>query len=85
MTSRTTKPTKGSASRSTSGTNGSSARARPLTKLRTINETADLLNISPRTVRRLVDLGALQVHRFGRLVRVADGDIAVLLAANRCF
>ena len=56
---------------------------RPLTKLRTIEESAELLNVSPRTVRRLIASGALQVHRFGRLVRVADADIAVLLAASR--
>jgi excisionase family DNA binding protein len=76
-----TKP-KESASASPSGAT-SSARGRPLTRLRTIDETADLLNVSPRTVRRLIDSGVLHVHRFGRLVRIADGDIAVLLAANR--
>jgi excisionase family DNA binding protein len=58
-------------------------RGRLVTKLRTIAETAEVLNVSPRTVRRLIDSGALQAHRFGRLVRIADGDIAVLLAANR--
>ncbi len=29
-------------------------RGRPLSKLRTIDETAELLNVSPRTVRRLI-------------------------------
>ena len=83
MISRITKPSKQSASTAASPTNGSGAQRRPLTKLRTIDETADLLNVSPRTVRRLIDSGALQAHRFGRLVRIADGDIAVLVAANR--
>jgi hypothetical protein len=32
-------------------------RSRPITNLRTINETAELLNVSPRTVRRLIDSG----------------------------
>ena len=82
MSSRTNRP-KRSASTAASRTNGSGAQRRPLTKLRTIDETADLLNVSPRTVRRFIDLGALQAHRFGRLVRIADGDIALLLAANR--
>jgi excisionase family DNA binding protein len=59
------------------------ARGRPLTQLRTIAETAQLLNVSPRTVRRLIVSGALPAHRFGRLVRIADGGIAVLLFANR--
>jgi excisionase family DNA binding protein len=58
-------------------------RGRPLSKLRTIDETAELLNVSPRTVRRIIDSGALGVHRFGRLVRIADADLAVLLAASR--
>jgi excisionase family DNA binding protein len=62
-----------------------SNRGRPVTKLRTIAETAEVLNVSPRTVRRLIESGALQVHRFGRLVRIGDGDIAVLLTANRGF
>ena len=54
-----------------------------LLSCRTIDETSDVLNVSPRTVRRLIDSGALPVHRFGRLVRIADADIAVLLAENR--
>jgi excisionase family DNA binding protein len=82
MISRISKPAKESKS---TGASDNKTRGRPLTKLRTIDETAELLNLSPRTVRRLIDSGALQVHRFGRLVRIADGDIAALLAANRSF
>jgi excisionase family DNA binding protein len=55
----------------------------PLGKLRTIDETADILSVSTRTVRRLIDSGALPVHRFGRSVRVSDPDISLLLAASR--
>ena len=54
----------------------------PLGRLRTIDETADILSVSTRTVRRLID-SALPVHRFGRSVRVSDPDIALLLAASR--
>jgi excisionase family DNA binding protein len=57
--------------------------ARPVTKLRKIGETADILNVSERTVRRLIDMGALPAHRLGRSVRISDADIAVFLAANR--
>jgi excisionase family DNA binding protein len=56
---------------------------RPVTQLRTIDETAELLNISPRTVRRYVDSGELPVHRFGRSVRISNDDIAAFLAASR--
>jgi excisionase family DNA binding protein len=54
-----------------------------VTKLRTIDETADLFGISSRSVRRLVDSGALPVIRLGRSVRISDPDIAAFLAANR--
>jgi excisionase family DNA binding protein len=56
---------------------------RPFVRLRTIDETAEILNVSSRTVRRLIDSGALPVHRFGRSVRVSDPDIALLMAASR--
>jgi excisionase family DNA binding protein len=58
-------------------------RGRPLTRLRTIDEAAELLNVSPRTVRRLIESGALPVHRLGRLVRIGDADLAAFLAASR--
>ena len=56
---------------------------RPPAKLRTIEETAELFNTSTRTVRQLIDAGALPVHRLGRCVRISDLDIVVFLAANR--
>ncbi len=58
------------------------SRARPLRKLRTINETADILNVSPRTVQRLVKGGKLRAHHIGPLVRIEDADIAALLDAT---
>jgi excisionase family DNA binding protein len=56
---------------------------RPASRLRTIQQTAELLNVSPRTVRRLIESGALPVHRLGRLVRIGDADLAAFLAASR--
>ena len=58
-------------------------RVRVVTKLRTIDETAELFNTSTRTVRRLIDSGALPVHRLGRSVRISEADIAAFLAATR--
>jgi len=55
----------------------------PFGRLRTIDETAEILNVSSRTVRRLIDSGALPVHRFGRSVRISDADIARLMLASR--
>jgi excisionase family DNA binding protein len=56
---------------------------RPVSRLRTIHEAAELFNTSTRTVRRLIASGALPVHRLGRSVRISDADIAAFLAANR--
>ena len=56
---------------------------RPVTKLRTINQAAELFDVSPRTVRRLINSGALPVHRLGRCVRISDADIAAFLSAAR--
>jgi len=77
MTYRTSKPPQSQAASHITGTR------RPVTKLRTIDETAELFNTSTRTVRRLIDSGALPVHRLGRSVRISDADIAAFLAANR--
>ena len=53
------------------------------TKLRTVDETADLFSVSKRTVQRLIKSGALPVHRLGRAVRISDADIAIFLFENR--
>jgi len=71
------------ASKAASGITGSGGRGRPVTKLRTIDETAELFGTLSRTVRRLIESRALSVHRIGRLVRISDADIEAFLAANR--
>jgi excisionase family DNA binding protein len=76
MTYRTSDLPRGPASRGPSRISG-------LTRLRTIDETAELFNTSTRTVRRLIRSGALPVHRLGRSVRISDADIAAFLAAHR--
>ena len=72
------RPASNSARITATGTGGRSP-----TRLRTIKETAELFNTSTRTVRRLIDSGALPAHRLGRCVRISDLDIAVFLAAHR--
>jgi excisionase family DNA binding protein len=83
MSSRTSNPPRSPTSRAASHIIGTGFRGRTLTRLRTIDEAAELLNVSPRTVRRLIESGALPVHRLGRLVRIADADLAAFLAASR--
>ena len=60
-------------------------RERPIGKLHTMAEVAEILGLSKRSVQRLVATGALRVHRLGRAVRVADSDIAMLLAETDSF
>jgi excisionase family DNA binding protein len=38
--------------------------------------------VSPRTVRRKIESGALRVHRIGRLVRISDDDADDFLDEN---
>ncbi len=53
------------------------------TKLRTLDETADLFSVSKRTVQRLIKSGALPVHHVRGAVRISDADIAIFLIENR--
>lgn len=76
MIQRTFNPAQPPASKKSTHVTGTGIRRRSLTKLRTIDETAELLNTSTRTVRRLIDSGALPAHRLGRCVRISDLDIA---------
>ncbi len=52
-------------------------------QLLTIQQVAVYLNVSPRTVRRLVARRSLPCHRFGRVVRFNERDILRWLTARR--
>jgi excisionase family DNA binding protein len=54
-----------------------------ITKLHTVDELADLWDVSSRTVQRLIKSGALRAHRIGRLVRISDADVAAFLDGSR--
>jgi excisionase family DNA binding protein len=53
--------------------------------MRIIPQTAEMLETSERTVQRLIKQQKLRAHYLGRLVRIADADIAALLDATRTF
>jgi len=53
--------------------------APPNTPLLTINETADIEHVSPRTVRRQIENGDLPHYRIGRTIRISPGDLATFL------
>ena len=45
----------------------------------TVGEVARNLGVSSRTVRRWIESGELVAHRFGRLIRIAEGDLVHFL------
>ncbi len=51
--------------------------------LRTVTETARRLNVSTKTVRRMIEARTLPAHRVGRLVRVSDDEILLYLNHRR--
>jgi excisionase family DNA binding protein len=52
-------------------------------KFSTIDDVADLLGVSTRTVRRSIDRKQLVAHKFGRAVRIAESDLRAFIATHR--
>ena len=52
-----------------------------MTKLFTLSEVADLLRVSPRTVRRLVAAGQIRVVKVGRRSLVTERELDAYVAA----
>src|SRR5699024_1749508 len=48
----------------------------PITAYLTVPQVAEALSCSPDTVRRLIARGEMRTVRFGRLIRVATGEVA---------
>ncbi len=51
--------------------------------LLSIQEVADRLNLSTKTIRRMIADGRLPSHRIGRSIRVQPGDLATLIHFSR--
>lgn len=51
--------------------------------LKTIAETAEYLNVSTKTVRRLIDREELVAHRIGTQWRISTRDIELYLVRCR--
>jgi excisionase family DNA binding protein len=47
-----------------------------------IDEVADHLGVSPRTIRRWINAGKLRAHRFGRTLRIANDDLQDFLSRH---
>jgi len=54
-----------------------------LTNFHTVNEVADALGVSARSVRRWIKRGDLIAHHFGTAVRVADSDHKAFIERRR--
>jgi excisionase family DNA binding protein len=52
-------------------------------KFYTIEQIADCLVVSTRTVRRWIDDELLVAHRINGVVRISEADFAAFLAAQR--
>lgn len=53
-------------------------------RLLTVKETARALNVSEKTVRRWIAVGALVAHRLGRQLRISAADMESFIKAHRC-
>ena len=56
--------------------------AAPLPTLLSVEATAQQLSVCTKTVRRLIERGALPCCRVGRLVRIRAVDLAALVASG---
>jgi len=54
-----------------------------LPRFHTVEEVAELLDLSPKTVRRLMASGELPFYRFGRSIRIAEPDLVNLAKSKR--
>ena len=52
-------------------------------KLYTIEQIAEYVDVSTRTVRRWIEKGLLVAHRVGGLIRISDVDFQAFLATHR--
>jgi excisionase family DNA binding protein len=54
-----------------------------LSRFYTVAQIADMLAVSPRTVRRWIAAGELLAHKFRRQVRISEIDLRTFLALSK--
>ena len=59
-----------------------SANTSPIVML-TVEQTAQRLGLSARTVHRLIESGAIPKHQFARAVRISTDDLNTYIAKSR--
>lgn len=55
----------------------------PLPRLYSVEQIAEVLGVSTKTVRRRIAEGKLLAHRVGRQVRISEDDYRSYVAAGR--
>jgi len=48
----------------------------------TVNEVAEMLNLVPNTIYRMIRRGEIKSHKFGKAVRISQAEIDRLGKAN---
>ena len=56
---------------------------KPMTGFYTVEQIADLLAVSTRSVRRWIAAGELLAHKFGRQVRISEVDLRAFVEWRR--
>jgi excisionase family DNA binding protein len=57
--------------------------SKPVSRFFTVNQIAELLLVSTRSVRRWIARGELLAHKFSRQVRVSEMDLRTFLEVHR--
>jgi excisionase family DNA binding protein len=55
----------------------------PIARFYTVEQVADLLVVSTRSVRRWIAAGDLLAHKIGRAVRISEIDLKAFLGGKR--
>ena len=58
--------------------------APPERLLYAVDDVAEQLGVSSKTVRRWIAAGDLPAHRLGRQLRISEADLAAFIARSRC-
>ena len=49
-----------------------------------VDDVAEQLGVSSKSVRRWIAAGELPVHRLGRQLRISEADLVAFIAQRRC-
>jgi excisionase family DNA binding protein len=58
-------------------------KATSLPRFYSVDDVAEQLRLSSKSIRRLIESGQLHAHRFGRQLRMSEDDLAVFISMRR--